>query len=1150
MVKRNNRVKIVFILVCFSGMFAFNQEKQVDEDKNKKLREEILAVYNSGGEQGLTDFFKRDQGKITNKFIGDFAKTGLKERKEEWLKICKIIAEEKKDEKTLADVLYNTGIYFRLISNYKKAAGYFDQALPIYQKLNDLVGIGSVNFRKGLICFQVGENKDALEMYDKALSFFKKANVPIGQANVYLAKGNIYLGINENTKALDMYDKAILLYNEAGSLIGQGNVYFHKGDIYINIGDNPKAFEMYEKALPFFEKAKEPMGQGGVFARKGDIYSRVGDNYKALEMYDKALTIFEKIGALNNQGNIYESKGSIYLTMGDNLKAFAMYDKALVLFERAGEPIGQGNIYWRRGNIYLTIGENSKALEMYDKALPFFEKAGQLIGQGNIYWRRGDIYFRTGENLKALEMYEKAMSFFESAGQFVGQGNVYMGKGNIYFRTGENSRALEMYDKALSFFEKAGQPIGQGNVFLKKGLVFFNIGKNSKALEMYDKALTFYEIAGQVIGQGNVYMGKGEIYLRMGENSKALEMMEKALPLFKKSRYTTGQGNLYAKKGEIYFYTGNYSKSLEMYDKALFFLEKAGNVLSESIALYGKAKLLLKKGKRSEALTHFDKAIAKLEKVRRQTAFSELKRTFMEKVYDQYEETVLFMLENIYYEKGFKYAESMRGRVFLDQINEEFLGLEKGLEPDLREERDRLVGKLSALTRQMQEIGIKDEKKLQELKDEYHQVESQFEDLLIKIRLENPLYAAVSYPQPVTVRDLQTDVLKKGEILLSYFISQEKAYAFIVSRKKLRVKQLKVKEKEINSHIERYLQSIKENNTNDMNRFGSVVYEKLFKPLEKYLKKGREIIIVPSGKLEKIPFESLIVSKKKSGYPVYLLENYRMKYLQSASLLSILRKHYTRESPTKGFIGFGDPVYDYENFKQGKPEQGSMKILATESTEITENSSLTYSPHSPYSPNSPEDEIKDVHRDRYARAGGIMDRLPHSGEEIKTIARLFEKESLKSVTHLREQAVEDNAKAANMKDFDYIHFSCHGLLSDDFQSLVLSGYFTLNEIMNCDYNAKLVVLSACETGSGKMYKGEGVTGLTRAVMYAGTPAVIASLWKVDDIATKELMVKFYKNLLERDLDKTEALRQAKLELIKNKKYRSPLFWSAFVMYGE
>ncbi len=164
------------------------------------------------------------------------------------------------------------------------------------------------------------------------------------------------------------------------------------------------------------------------------------------------------------------------------------------------------------------------------------------------------------------------------------------------------------------------------------------------------------------------------------------------------------------------------------------------------------------------------------------------------------------------------------------------------------------------------------------------------------------------------------------------------------------------------------------------------------------------------------------------------------------------------------------------------------------------------------------------------------------------------------VVYLREAANETKAKAAEMKRFDYIHLACHGLLSEDFQSLVLSqlppgkskedGYLTLNEIMNCDYNAKLVVLSACQTGSGKMEKGEGVTGLTRAVMYAGTPAVVASLWDVDDTATKELMIRFYKNMLEQNMTKQEALRTAKLDLLENPAYASPLFWSAFVLYGE
>ena len=97
------RMKIVFILVFFLVTIFCSRDKQVNE--NKQLREEILAVYQSGGEQGLRHFVRNKKDKISNKFIVDFAKDGVKERKKEWLKVCKIVAKEKKDKKTTADVL-------------------------------------------------------------------------------------------------------------------------------------------------------------------------------------------------------------------------------------------------------------------------------------------------------------------------------------------------------------------------------------------------------------------------------------------------------------------------------------------------------------------------------------------------------------------------------------------------------------------------------------------------------------------------------------------------------------------------------------------------------------------------------------------------------------------------------------------------------------------------------------------------------------------------------------------------------------------------------------------------------------------------------------------------------------------------------------
>jgi CHAT domain-containing protein/predicted negative regulator of RcsB-dependent stress response len=1244
---------IILILIFFFSAFILGQDKQVDE--SKQLRKEILVIYKAGGEKGLRDFFKKSKKRITNKFIVDFVKAGVKERNEEWLKACKILAGEKKDEKTLADIYFKFGDYFRLITDYDKANYYFEKALQMYVRLNDYIGKGNVYLSRGDI-YQITKIKSStLEMYKKALVSFTNAKYLLGKGNVYLRLGNIYLGTTDYSKALDMYEKALVFFDEIGNPIGKGNVYQSKGDIYFYLGDKSKALEMYDKALTLFEKTGDLVDLGNLYMRKGIIYSKSGERKWMIEMYDKALHSFRKAKDFLGQGNVYSHKGDILLYSGDNLNAMKMYENALNLFKKIGDLLGQGNVHLKMGLIYFYIGDNVRSMRMYEKSLQFFEKKGNTLGLGNAYEKMGNIYFRIGDNLKAMEMYDKAMPFFRKAKNPTNQGNLYMSKGKIYFRIGDYSSAIEMYDKSINLFEKEGahlslgsvffrkgdiyfysgdilnalkmyekgirifkkekipmglgigyfrkgdvylrtadysgaiemynkalpffdqtkNPLGKGNVCWRKGDIFYYTGENTKALEMYDEALPFFEQAGTPLGQGDIYRRKGDIYSKTADIVNASKMYDRALLFFEKAGELRGKVNIFYGKGGIYLDTGDILRALEMYDKALVINKKIGDIESEAYILHKKAQIFAKFGKKIEAGALFERAISELEKMRTQTAFPEIKRTFMEKVYKLYEDAVLLLLENRYYDKGFKYAEMIRARVFLDQMAEGLVGLEKGLKPELKEERDRLVGKLSALSRQMQETPGKEEKKLQKLKEVYLRVESQFEDLLIKIRLENTLYAAVNYPQPVSVRDLQTGVLKKGETLLSYFIAPEKAYAFIVSGENFKVRQLKVNEKEINGYVERYLLAIKENNARDMKRYGSLIYEKLFRPLEKYLKGSKKIIIVPAGQLETIPFESLIASKKKPGRPVYLLEKYRIKYIQSASILSVLRKHYQRNRETKNFIGFGDPVYDYENFQQGKPEQGSKKIFATESTEVTESilshedtrrdtkekrlssvpsvSSVAIEP-----PQAFGDEIKEIYRSRYARAGGIMNRLPHSGEEIQTIARLFEQKSQKCKIHLRDHASEEHAKSPDLKEFDYIHFSCHGLLNDDFQSLVLSqipgakedGYLTLNEIMNCDYNAKLVVLSACQTGAGKMERAEGVTGLTRAVMYAGTPAVMASLWKVDDTATKELMVKFYKNMLEKNMDKAEALRQAKLELIKNKKYTSPLFWSAFVLYGE
>lgn len=530
---------------------------------------------------------------------------------------------------------------------------------------------------------------------------------------------------------------------------------------------------------------------------------------------------------------------------------------------------------------------------------------------------------------------------------------------------------------------------------------------------------------------------------------------------------------------------------------------------------------------------------------------SEKKTAVTNVLYKFFEQIVLFNLDNKNTNKAFRNAEALRARNFRTRLGNRQRKLNLTIKPGLKQKNDGFVDELSRLQREIYEARRKkDKNKLVKLTETYRTLWNRYEHFLVENRLK-PGHDNTESPAITGLSNLKTD-----ELVLSFFIISDKIYVFVISKDYIRAVKLEVPENVINTIITRYFRSIRARNDMGLIKYGKEIYIKLFKPLEPAIRGRKNLIIVPDGELAKIPFESLVTGESDSGEPEYLLERYRLKYIQGISVLSIIRNRkgsygfsknayeqfvenyrsdrefrqkvmsgeismteYTqnKKSNTNRFIGFGDPVYDYENFKNGLPEKGA-------------------------------DD----------RNGEVPGRLQGSGEEITAIARLFENQKEPPRIYLRENATEENARTSNMQDFDYIHFSCHGVLDGDFQALVLAripgakedSYITPIEMNNYRYNARLVVLSACQTGKGKIERGEGVTGLTRAVMQAGTGAVVASLWNVSDIGTKELMVRFYRNMLEKSMSKTEALRQAKLEMLRGGTYSSPYYWSPFVMYGE
>ncbi len=195
------------------------------------------------------------------------------------------------------------------------------------------------------------------------------------------------------------------------------------------------------------------------------------------------------------------------------------------------------------------------------------------------------------------------------------------------------------------------------------------------------------------------------------------------------------------------------------------------------------------------------------------------------------------------------------------------------------------------------------------------------------------------------------------------------------------------------------------------------------------------------------------------------------------------------------------------------------------------------------------------------RGGTAVVRLPFSRDEADAITRLAgQKDALRAIDFDASRA---NALEGSLEDYRIVHFATHGLIDSEqpeLSGLILSlvdargqpqdGLLRLPDIFNMTLKADLVVLSACQTALGQEIRGEGLVGLTRGFMYAGAPRVVASLWQVSDVATAELMKKFYAGMLQRRLPAAAALRAAQRELASDPRWSAPYYWAGFVLQGE
>jgi CHAT domain-containing protein len=450
------------------------------------------------------------------------------------------------------------------------------------------------------------------------------------------------------------------------------------------------------------------------------------------------------------------------------------------------------------------------------------------------------------------------------------------------------------------------------------------------------------------------------------------------------------------------------------------------------------------------------------------------------------------------------------------------------------------------------------------------QLAAEYDDVEAQMRARSPRYAGLTRPQPLSAAEIQSQLLDDQTILLEYSLGERRSYLWVVASSKIKWFELPGREVieegarrvrnilrdeqkrpgELEQSYRTRLASLEARFREEAGRLSGM----LLGPAVAELSRKR-LLVVAGGELQQVPFAALPAPEEPAavgsqtrmakasalsagnGAPP-LEEEHEIVNLPSASTLAALRAmELKRPRAPKAVAVLADPVFD-------RNDSRIREALGKQSPQAAP-------------PSAPE-TLGEVVRS----FGTDLPRLMASRREANAIVAAAPAEA--ATAALDFAANRTTATAADLSQYRIVHFATHAVFNDrqpELSGVVLSlfdetgrpredGFLRLHDVYNLDLPVEMVVLSACQTGLGKEVRGEGLIGLTRGFMYAGAPRVVASLWKVDDEATAELMKLFYLNMLRDDMRPPEALRQAQMSLRRQRRWGAPYYWAGFVLQGE
>jgi len=807
------------------------------------------------------------------------------------------------------------------------------------------------------------------------------------------------------------------------------------------------------------------------------------------------------------------------------------------------------------GWIYVNLAHTCNyGLEQYREAAKYYNEAKNILverlGKEDqetavfVFQALGNVNTRLGDYEAAEVLLEKFRTISLTYKDYGLAAEAYSDLGILYETMGRHAEAIASCQKGLRLpdLDHVAKGLLYGN-WAKANLAAGNFAeaeRNALRSEAnFGKAVVEYQFAYARHYQASIWSLLGNIYHEMGRTAEADQAFATAFDTFTAlygNRNSRDIGKLFISRGRL-FIESDPDRALDYFQKALqsvlegyapkdlrdnphdslFYAE---NTIME--ALYGKAESLRMRfeqcGEAEDLRAALDchELIFEAEKQLRQSYhYESSKLTSLEESYERCEHAIAMALQlwdltkdQTFKNQAFTFAERSRSILLMEAFRKADAENVAGIPEEVRGEEQQLQAAIALSEERLFQGKIAElaETEIQVLKTRLLNARQKYTAWMQDLEARYPQYFNLKYNFASTSAEAVQSRLSREEAVLEYFVGAEKVYLFVLTHNRFEIIPIE-KSFPLEAWVMEFRHSImafQQANANaselceTYTQQGVQLYEKLIAPAAQNLPLPKRLTIIPAGVLAYLPFDALLskqpsVACRYNDYP-YLLLQHSIGYGYSATLQATL------EDMPKGKRNFGGFAPKFS---------GEHALAALE-----------------HNVQTIEEVQKTVNGEVFSNdSASLKAFLEHAAEF--------------GVLHLATHA-QANTKEGN---FSFIVLSDgHG----GYDSLFVKDLYLLDLKA-----ASLVVLSACETADGTLYKGEGVVSLARAFLYAGSRSVLTTFWSINDIANKRLMTSFYQHL-KKGAGKAEALRQAKLSQILESDSRDahPVYWAAFAAIGD